>query len=433
MELWINGHVYSAYSFEELVEKIRWCTCTSMTDVRIKFRSEYWDAEDDILERLSDILKTYTNLKSISFDIDTTDIPSFLIESVNKDIETIELNFKNLTQLQPHIFKDFQKLRSVSISNTNVTSIPPHLFDNCPELSVATFCSNKITSIPPTLFSNNKNLSIVVFDSNKLTSIPSSLFSNNKNLTKVEFGFNRITSIPQSLFAGCTELVVVSFNSNPISQLPNGFLDGCQKLQYVHLFNTRVKEGFIIPSKRHLLEKEQLSPQEQQAMVDAILENNVKTITYNSHTYHLCEQIFVGRNVVTRSNDPYDGYYAYVKLLDKYTNRVRALVDDNITNNKIDPCITEQIYKMTINNRRVRSITNCLFHRVDLMKVSLCDPYIFSDEPGHITIFVMMDERSTSELDGELDKQSYYKSPYSGYENFSSVMDCYKLCYLISS
>ncbi len=151
------------------------------------------------------------------------------------NLETLGLQFTNISVFKRAWFKDLKKLVKLDISHNLIESFAWDVFWDLPNVTSIEFDSNEYfngkTGLKDGLFGFNYKLQEVDLDENNLVTLPEKLFRKLEvrggkvwwttegipNLVHVDAGKNHITHIPRMTLYGLPRLNKVTLNGSPMS------------------------------------------------------------------------------------------------------------------------------------------------------------------------------------------------------------------------
>ncbi len=98
----------------------------------------------------------------------------------------IQLNSKNITQVEVNTFESFYQLKSLFLFDNQITFLDSDSFHDLIQLEELSIEKNKLTSLDFKIFSSLSNLKVLLLDNNKIKSFHPNIFQNLINLERLE-------------------------------------------------------------------------------------------------------------------------------------------------------------------------------------------------------------------------------------------------------
>lgn len=197
-----------------------------------------------------------------------TDSDLILVNSaiVNpQDLVHLDLSDNRITNLSNYMFRNYNHLKMMNLSNNNIDDLPRNVFQN-QDLDVLRLCHNKLHAIPFQVFAPMQNLRLLDLSNNFIVTILDHFFKfnryieelllNNNNIAKLtsnaladltvlrrlDLSNNSLESVAKGLFDALNELEYLNLANNPITNVPSGTFRGLTNLQWINLSNNRLKQ-----------------------------------------------------------------------------------------------------------------------------------------------------------------------------------------------
>jgi Leucine-rich repeat (LRR) protein len=202
-------------------------------------------------------LKGLTSLKSL-FLADNVGLPYVVDAQIPEGIDNYD--FQKKSELNSERRYEFignltdvaqidlipANAKTIIIRDCNIITFPKHIFQKFSELEELDLGFNKIKFLPPGIFSNNLKLKRLYLAYNDLLTIPADLFNNLIQLEEVSLAGNKLTlggieSSPD-LFKGLRKLQQVHMEFNPLGGVDSEWFSDLEMLEYLGLFNNKIKE-----------------------------------------------------------------------------------------------------------------------------------------------------------------------------------------------
>ncbi|KAJ1847534.1 hypothetical protein LPJ57_008773, partial [Coemansia sp. RSA 486] len=130
---------------------------------------------------------------------------------------TVNLSFRNLSQVLSGIALYAQSIRSLVLSNNALSQLPDAI-GHLHRLQALDVTNNKLHELPAAI-AHCQRLEIVYAGSNRLSDLPSSI-RHLRQLAKLDLRDNKLASVPACLWA-LPRLESLDLSNNPIERLPS--------------------------------------------------------------------------------------------------------------------------------------------------------------------------------------------------------------------
>jgi Leucine-rich repeat (LRR) protein len=173
----------------------------------------------------------------------------------------LDQNYLGINSFGSETFSNLQGLKLLSLSNNQITQLDPNLFKNNNKLETLNLAKNNLRSsnllnLPVSL--NKLNLNSNFFDSrlnvtnlinlkrldltfNNLKQVSLHLLSNLKSLLWLDLSNNQITKLDYGCFKDFKATIGLNLSKNRISSLPLGIFVGLDNLNYLDLSRNQIK------------------------------------------------------------------------------------------------------------------------------------------------------------------------------------------------
>ncbi|KAM0681135.1 hypothetical protein GINT2_000920 [Glugoides intestinalis] len=190
-----------------------------------------------------DIIRLMKNIKRLDI-IDVKElekIPDLLFDDLT-NLESLSLGRNNIKELQPNIFNNLQKLKSLYLADNKLTEFPSCVFDGLVNLKSLGLVNNNIKELQPNIFKNLQKLENLWFSKNKLTEFPSCVFDDLTNLKSLNLEYNNIKELQPNIFNNLQKLGYLNLSNNKLTEFPSCVFDGLVNLIELWLQNNDIKE-----------------------------------------------------------------------------------------------------------------------------------------------------------------------------------------------
>ncbi|KAM4650381.1 leucine-rich repeats and immunoglobulin-like domains protein 1 [Discoglossus pictus] len=189
------------------------------------------------LEKLREVQLGYNAL---------TAIPS--LGSASASVISLSLHHNKIRSFEPDQLKTFTALETLDLSSNEVQDVRRGSFPPGLRIKELHLGSNKISILESGSFDNlSRSLLVLRLSKNRISHLPVKAFKLPR-LTHLELKQNRIIKIEGLTFQGLDSLEVLKLQRNKISKLTDGAFWGLSKMQILHLENnslTEVKSGAL--------------------------------------------------------------------------------------------------------------------------------------------------------------------------------------------
>jgi Leucine-rich repeat (LRR) protein len=218
------------------------------------------NASHNLIQSLS--FSKLTDLKVIDLSVNGIRIMN-RISFKNVAVKELYLdqNYLGINSFGSETFSNLQGLKLLSLSNNQITQLDPNLFKNNNKLETLNLAENNLRSsnllnLPVSL--NKLNLNSNFFDSrlnvtnlinlkrldltfNNLKQVSLHLLSNLKSLLWLDLSNNQITKLDYGCFKDLKATIGLNLSKNSISSLPLGIFVGLDYLNYLDLSHNQLK------------------------------------------------------------------------------------------------------------------------------------------------------------------------------------------------
>jgi hypothetical protein len=165
------------------------------------------------------------------------------LESIGdpKKITEINLDYNQLTHLEPGIFQRFVRLRDLYLQFNHLITLDTGIFNGLAQLRNLYLSCNKLRELGMNVFDELLDLERLDMDGNSLTSLPIGIFKNLIKLNRIILSVNRITELRQDVFHGLINLDRINLSGNVLIELPLGIFQGLPNLKWLSLDMNRFK------------------------------------------------------------------------------------------------------------------------------------------------------------------------------------------------
>ena len=157
-----------------------------------------------------------------SIECDDEDLTPLLLS----EIETLDLDSKNITSLKAGDFSGLSVLIYLDLRNNKIESLPVGTFSGLFALTHLHLSSNRIESLSTGNFSMLSALTHLYLHGNNLSSLVPGTFSGLSALTHLHLNRNRIESLVPGTFSELSALTKLDLGENQLSSLALGTFSG---------------------------------------------------------------------------------------------------------------------------------------------------------------------------------------------------------------
>jgi Leucine-rich repeat (LRR) protein len=125
-----------------------------------------------------------------------------------QNVEIINLNDNNLTQIEPHAFDDLRSLQWIYLSDNNLTCLKPDTFKHLTGLWGVKLDGNDLSHMSPEAFDDLRLLHFVSLANNNITRLESNMFAD-------------VSTEENDARGQVSNLEVINFSGNPIVEVQN--------------------------------------------------------------------------------------------------------------------------------------------------------------------------------------------------------------------
>lgn len=201
-------------------------TPSSLRSLKIK-ATKNTTMERRLMKGLGGLLRIYT-YGTVAFEED--------IFEETKNVSWLALK-SNQIRLHQNLFKPFNQLVTLELSQHDLQNFPLGLFKHLTSLRRLNMWQCKISNLTAEVFEGLNGLEELDLSVNLLESLPSDLFLNIPKLKQLNLSANKFTSLPENLFTTTPELEMlrINDNNNNLPQLPDRFLSNLTMLTEVQI------------------------------------------------------------------------------------------------------------------------------------------------------------------------------------------------------
>uniref|UniRef100_A0A8C6YKL0 Relaxin family peptide receptor 1 n=1 Tax=Nothoprocta perdicaria TaxID=30464 RepID=A0A8C6YKL0_NOTPE len=165
------------------------------------------------------------------------------VPSVSSNITLMSLQWNLLRKLSADIFKRYQDLQNLYLSNNKITSLKPGVFQDLHKLEWLIIENNRINRISPLTFYGLKSLILLVMMNNSLARLPDKpLCQYLPRLNWLDLEGNHIHYVRNVTFISCSTLTVLDLANNKIESLPPYIFKDLKELSQLNLSYNPIKK-----------------------------------------------------------------------------------------------------------------------------------------------------------------------------------------------
>lgn len=181
-----------------------------------------------------DLFEDVRNLKTLK--LKTIIFPKYIFTNL-ETLESLQIIYNSLQQLEKEMFKNQRRLKNIDLSSNNLLDLKKEDFKDLLSLEELNLPDNGIKKISSNVFSSVTSLKRLDLSYNNIESVPEQLFKNNIELEILRLigTFDRETTLPEKLFVNQTNLRVLLFKNNFFNNLPDGLFNKTYNLRLLDL------------------------------------------------------------------------------------------------------------------------------------------------------------------------------------------------------
>ena len=156
------------------------------------------------------------------------------------NLTTLSLNHNQLTALSDSVFDGLDRLQTLRLGTNQLTTLPNGAFDGLGRLQTLILGVNQLTALPDGAFDGLDSLQTLLLSENQLTTLPDGVFDGLDSLQMLWLGENQLTALPDGVFDGLDSLQTLRLSENQLTTLPDGAFDGLIRLRRLDLNDNRL-------------------------------------------------------------------------------------------------------------------------------------------------------------------------------------------------
>lgn len=164
--------------------------------------------------------------------------PSLIIDRF-VNVQTVFLHSSSIRTFNSHITTC--RAEQIHLNENKIFSIPSGIFRNCDRLVTLTLSSNEIEDINRNAFVFISRLTSLSLSSNKIQRMNSDVFAPLTSMIMLYLDNNHIETVDTRWFRTMTNLIVLDMNDNNITTWDSNILQNNAKLQILFLSGNRIK------------------------------------------------------------------------------------------------------------------------------------------------------------------------------------------------
>ncbi|KAL7014369.1 hypothetical protein ACKWTF_015890 [Chironomus riparius] len=190
---------------------------------------------------------TYGNLYTcellVSVPVNPTDILDIsgihLDNHTDADVEAVSHGIDVVGYFNGEVLRKFANLKIIGMFGDTLLRINPNAFEVCPKLETLIINYGQLTTFPPGMLKNCENLIRFEIMSTNVETLPEDFFGNIINLEDFVAPVNKLTSMPESLFKNMTKLKTFRVAYNKLTELSPNFFINAQNLEEVAVYGNQ--------------------------------------------------------------------------------------------------------------------------------------------------------------------------------------------------
>ncbi|OAD57742.1 Leucine-rich repeat-containing protein 15 [Eufriesea mexicana] len=194
--------------------------------------------------RLSTIFRRYfTGLDQLTYlDLKNNTIVEIEDGAFAKvqSLETLLLDYNNITAFRPGMWKGLNDLRELYATNNNV-SLKRNMFRGLRHLETLALDCNEITEVPVGAFNGLFHIDLLYLSRNKISYLQSDVFRGLGEVNELDLGRNRLKTISGGIFRYLKNLNSLWLNGNQIVMLKGDTFEGLDNLLLLFLNSNELR------------------------------------------------------------------------------------------------------------------------------------------------------------------------------------------------
>ncbi|KAJ3665255.1 hypothetical protein Zmor_000758 [Zophobas morio] len=160
-----------------------------------------------------------------------------------ENIEWMEIDQQNLTDVEPGTFRNLPKLRRLKITANNIPHIKTGIFNSLSNLTNLELYVNSVYQIDPNAFDNMTTLKYIGLSFNQLESVDPHWFLQTPSLEFIDLRYNRLTKLPASSFGNIKSPgpFILWFDGNYITRIDKDAFSGMKTISTLSLDGNKLK------------------------------------------------------------------------------------------------------------------------------------------------------------------------------------------------
>ena len=192
-------------------------------------------------------------LKLIELDVnkelntpDSEKISTIVGINYAKNLQKLNLDGNNLTDLNPSTFNGMTNLQILSLQGNKLKKLDSKTFEGSANLQTLDLRNNQLTDIGFETFKGLTNLQKLYLSYNQLTTLDPKTFEGLANLQKLSLSKNELANLDSAIFQGLINLRSLDIDNNQLTNLDIKTFEGLKNLQSLRLeYNKLVNIDFL--------------------------------------------------------------------------------------------------------------------------------------------------------------------------------------------